>query len=67
MHQFGHVLSARYDMTHGASLSITMPAYMRHLSRHRLDRYVQFAGRVLGMRTRGRKADPRDVLPATWM
>jgi len=54
MHQIGHVLSARYGLTHGASLSIVMPAWMRRLHARRPDRYVQFAERVFGTGAAGR-------------
>ena len=53
MHQLGHVLSARHDVTHGASLAVVMPAWMKHLHRRRLDRYVQMAERVFGVRVKG--------------
>ena len=54
VHQVGHVLSARYGVTHGASLSIVMPAWMRHLHPKRPDRYVQFAERVFDIDVAGR-------------
>ena len=54
VHQVGHVLSARYGVTHGASLSIVMPAWMRHLHTKRPDRYVQFAERVFDINVAGR-------------
>jgi alcohol dehydrogenase YqhD (iron-dependent ADH family) len=54
MHQIGHVLSARHGVTHGASLSIIMPAWMRHLHGKRPGRYVQFAERIFGIDTEGR-------------
>ena len=54
MHQVGHVLSARYGLTHGASLSIVMPAWMRHLHGKRPERYVRFAERVLDIDVAGR-------------
>jgi len=56
MHQIGHVLSARHGVTHGASLSIVMPAWMRHLHGRRPARYVQFAERVFGIDSEGRDA-----------
>ncbi len=46
MHQLGHVLSARYNIPHGASLSIIMPAWMKTLYPRRPDQYLQFARRV---------------------
>ena len=55
MHQVGHVLTARYGLAHGASLSIVMPAWMRHLHARRPDRYVQFAERIIGIAVEGRQ------------
>jgi alcohol dehydrogenase len=46
MHQLAHVLSAQYDLPHGASLTIIMPAWMKYFYKTRLDRYVQFAQRI---------------------
>lgn len=46
MHQLAHVLSAQYNLPHGASLTIIMPAWMKYFYKTRLDRFVQFAQRV---------------------
>lgn len=46
MHQLAHVLSARYDALHGASLTVIMPAWMKYFYKTRLQRYVDFARRV---------------------
>lgn len=49
MHQMGHVLSARYNATHGATLACMMVAWMKHFQ-NRSDnaKYVQFAQNVFG-------------------
>lgn len=49
MHQIGHVLSARYGVTHGATLGIVMPAFFRYVAPQRADRFVQFGERMLGL------------------
>ncbi|MBA7626966.1 NADH-dependent butanol dehydrogenase A [subsurface metagenome] len=49
MHQLGHVLSARHDLAHGATLSIIMPAWMKCLYNTRIESYVQFADRIFGI------------------
>lgn len=54
MHQLGHVISARFNVTHGATLAIIMPAWMKHVYLERLDRYVQFAERIFGISPAGR-------------
>lgn len=57
MHQLGHVISARYNVTHGATLAIIMPSWMKYIYRQRLDRYVQFAERIFGIRAAGRNRE----------
>lgn len=49
MHQMGHVLSARYHATHGATLACMMVAWMKYFSK-RADggKYRQFAQNVFG-------------------
>ncbi|OHB57423.1 MAG: hypothetical protein A2Y07_04365 [Planctomycetes bacterium GWF2_50_10] len=54
MHQIGHVLSARYNLAHGASLSIIMPAWMKVLSHKRPDRYETFAVNVCDISAQGK-------------
>lgn len=47
MHQMGHVLSARYDATHGATLACMMPAWMRYFAnRPDNENYVKLAYRL---------------------
>lgn len=45
-HRIGIELSGKYDLAHGASLSIVYPAWMRYVYKHDIDRFVQFAVRV---------------------
>ena len=47
-HRIGHELSARYDCAHGAVLSVLFPAWMRHVYRHDVMRFAQYAMRVWG-------------------
>ena len=47
MHQMGHVLSARYNATHGATLCVLMIAWLKYFDQHPENaRYVQFARKV---------------------
>lgn len=47
MHQMGHVLSAQYNATHGATLACMMPAWMRHFAtKENNKRYQMFAERI---------------------
>lgn len=45
-HRIGLELSGKYDLAHGASLSIVYPNWMKYVYRHDVDRFVQFAVRV---------------------
>ena len=46
-HGIGAEMSALYDIAHGASLSIVIPAWMKHVYKHARGRFVQFAVRVM--------------------
>ncbi len=46
VHKFGHALSARYDVTHGASLSAVWGAWAKELYQDAPERFAQFARRV---------------------
>jgi alcohol dehydrogenase YqhD (iron-dependent ADH family) len=45
-HDMGHELSSFYDMAHGASLAIIMPAWMKYVYKHNKPKFTQFARRV---------------------
>lgn len=45
-HRIGLELSGKYDLAHGASLSIVYPNWMKYVYQHDLERFVQFAVRV---------------------
>lgn len=49
MHQMGHVLSARYNATHGATLACMMVSWMRYfVNRPDNYKYVRFAKELFG-------------------
>ena len=49
MHQMGHVLSAQFGATHGATLACMMPAWMRYfVNRTDNGKYVQLTERIFG-------------------
>ena len=45
-HQIEHELSAKYDVSHGAGLSVIFPAWMKYVYSNKPERFVQFAMRV---------------------
>jgi alcohol dehydrogenase YqhD (iron-dependent ADH family) len=48
-HQLGHELSALFDTTHGAALSILFPAWMQYNVREDTARFARFAAKVWGV------------------
>lgn len=49
MHQMGHVLSAKYNATHGATLCCMMPTWMRYFAKKEQNtRYQLFAKNIFG-------------------
>ena len=49
VHKLGHALSARYGVTHGASLAAVWGAWAEELYQDCPQRFAQFAGRVWGI------------------
>ena len=45
-HDIEHEISGIYDIAHGAGLAIVFPAWMKHVYKHDLNRFAQFANRV---------------------
>ena len=48
-HKFGHELSALYGITHGATLSVMFPAWMKYVYQYNVARFAQFATRVFNI------------------
>ena len=48
-HFLEHEISAIYNVTHGASLSVIFPAWMTWMTEHNMDKIVQYAVRVWGV------------------
>ncbi len=46
VHKLGHALSAKYDVTHGASLASVWGAWAKNLYMEALPRFIRFANRV---------------------
>ena len=70
-HNIEHELSALYDITHGAGLSIVTPAWMRHVYKSNKKRFVQFAQNVMGVNLPAEHEDEIclkgiEVLENTW-
>jgi alcohol dehydrogenase len=57
MHQLGHVLSARTDCAHGASLTIVMPAWMKYFAHTKLSQYGLLAKNVFGVDPAGKSPE----------
>lgn len=49
-HRIEHEISALYDITHGAGMAIVFPAWMKYVKNENIDRFVQLATRVFGVK-----------------
>ncbi|MCL2539502.1 MAG: iron-containing alcohol dehydrogenase [Oscillospiraceae bacterium] len=47
-HLIGHEVSGMYDIAHGASLSMVMPAWMRYVYKSDIGRFARYAVEVFG-------------------
>ena len=45
-HSIGHEITAMYDTTHGVTLSVVFPAWMKYVYKNRVEKFAQFAVRV---------------------
>ncbi|MEX1376138.1 MAG: iron-containing alcohol dehydrogenase [Eubacteriales bacterium] len=52
-HAMGHEIGAKFDVAHGATLTIMCPAWMKYAYKHDIDRFKQFAERVMGVNPEG--------------
>jgi len=50
-HDIAHELSGVYDMAHGASLAIIMPAWIKYVYKHNIPKFQQMAYRVFDVHT----------------
>ena len=48
-HKLGHELSGKFNITHGASLTIMWPAWAKHVYMDRPERFAQYAEKVWGV------------------
>lgn len=52
-HAMGHPFSATYDSTHGATLAVIMPGWMRYVCESDLPAFCRFARNVMGVQKEG--------------
>ena len=50
-HDLSYEISALYDLTHGAAVSIMLYAWMRYVYRHDIPRFARYAAHVFGVDT----------------
>ncbi len=53
VHMIEHTVSAYHDITHAAGLAIINPAWMRFAARTNPAKFVQFAERIFGLKSKG--------------
>lgn len=54
MHTIGHTLSAQFNIAHGHTLALIMPAFMRYMSGELPERYIDFARNIMGANLSGK-------------
>lgn len=59
-HRIGHEMTALYGTTHGETLSIILPAWMKYVYRKRLEKFVQFARNIFHVE--GKETDEETAL-----
>ena len=62
IHQFGHEISAKFDITHGESLSAVWGAWCRYVMDDDIDRFVLYANEVWGVDKEGELAAIEGIL-----
>ena len=62
VHQFGHEISAKFDITHGESLSAVWGAWCRYVMDDDIDRFVLYANEVWGVDKEGELAAIEGIL-----
>lgn len=60
-HAIGHQLGATYDLNHGVSLAIVMPAWMKYVYRENPKRFQRYAVEVFGV-SKDRKSEEEIAL-----
>ncbi|MDR7869464.1 MAG: iron-containing alcohol dehydrogenase [Tissierellaceae bacterium] len=48
-HRIGHEITALYGTTHGVTLAIVLPAWMKYVYKENVNRFVRFAEKVFGV------------------
>lgn len=61
-HRIGHELTALYGTTHGVTLSIVIPAWMKYVYKQDISRFVKFAERIFGISADGESPEEIAIL-----
>ena len=61
-HNIGHEMTALYGTTHGRSLSIIFPAWMRYLYKEHIEDFIQFGERVFDLKFDENQSDEEKAL-----
>lgn len=56
-HRIGHEITALYGTTHGVTLSIILPAWMKYVYKEDLNRWTRFAKNVFYIQTKGKSKE----------
>lgn len=61
-HMFGHVLGGYYDIAHGASLSIIIPAWMEYKLEEKIKKFSKLARNVFGITKKNNKENAKAAI-----
>lgn len=56
-HRIGHEITGLYETTHGVTLAMVFPGWMKYVYKENIDRFVRFAVEVFGVNHEGKSSD----------
>jgi len=60
-HKIAHAVSAVYDLSHGMSLAILFPNWMKYVMKENIDKFAEYANNVWGIPSTRDKRDSADL------
>jgi alcohol dehydrogenase YqhD (iron-dependent ADH family) len=60
-HKIAHAVGAVYDLSHGVSLAILFPNWMKYVMKENIDKFAEYANNVWGIPSTGDRRDSADL------
>lgn len=64
-HDLSYEITNINDLTHGAAVTIMLPAWMKYVYKHDLDRFARYAKNVFGIENEDKEAAAREAIEKT--